>query len=72
MLNEKLNGTGNGLNRFFGRMKGRAVNTNSTWLRPMVATMTSTRGRLNRRRRRSSLSAPTAAASASDSARANQ
>ena len=72
MWKEKSTGTGNGLNRFFGRMKGRAVNTNSTWLSPMVATMTSTRGRLNRRRSNSSERAPTAAARSRDSARANQ
>ena len=65
-------GTGNGSKRFFGRMNGRAVKTNRTWLRPMVATITRTRGRLNRRRSRSSLRAPTAAARNSESTRANQ
>ncbi len=65
-------GTGKALKRFFGRMKGRAVKTNRTWLSPMVATMTSTRGRLNSRRSSSSLRAPTAAASPRDSTSANQ
>ena len=72
MLKEMSNGTGKGLNRFFGRMKGSAVNTNSTWLSPMVATMTRTRGRLNNRRSSSSLMAPTAAARPRDSTSANQ
>ena len=72
MWKETSKGTGNGLNRFFGRMKGSAVKTNRTWLNPMVATMTSTRGRLNSRRSSSSLRAPTAAARANDRTRANQ
>ena len=72
MWNVTSNGTGNGLYRFFGRMKGSAVKTKSTWLRPMVATITRTLGRLNRRRSNSSLRAPTAAARASARARANQ
>ena len=72
MLNEVLMGTGNALYRLEGRMKGRAVKTNRTWLNPMVATITSTRGRLNSRRSSSSLKAPTAAARSNASARANQ
>ena len=63
-VNVQWIGTGNGRERFFGRMKGSAVNTNRTWERPMVATMTSTRGRLNNRRSNSSESAPMAAARA--------
>ena len=66
------NGTGKALKRFFGRMNGRAVNTNRTWLNPMVATITSTLGRLNSRRSRSSLRAPTPAARTRDNTRANQ
>ena len=63
---------GTACNRFFGRMKGSAVKTNSTWLSPMVATMTSTRGRSNRRRSTSSQSAPTPAASPTASTSENQ
>ncbi len=72
MRKETSKGTGNGLYRFAGRMNGRAVSTNRTWLSPMVATMTSTRGRSARRRSRSSLSAPTAAAIPRASANENQ
>ena len=72
MWKEMSTGTGNGLKRFFGRMKGRAVKTNSTWDRPMVATITRTRGRLNSRRSSSSQRAPTTAARARASTRANQ
>ncbi len=62
IVKERWIGTGNGLERLWGRMNGRAVKTNRTWDRPMVATMTSTRGRLNSRRSTSSLRAPMAAA----------
>ena len=58
----RLIGTGKGRERFFGRMNGSAVNKNKTWESPMVATITSTRGRLKIRRSVSSQSAPTAAA----------
>ena len=53
-------------------MNGSAVRASSTWLSPMVATITSTRGRLNSRRSTSSDRAPTAAASVMDKTRANQ
>ena len=63
MWNDQSTGTGNARNSFLGRMKGKRVKRNSTWDRPMVATMTMTRGRLKSRRSKSSDSAPTAAAS---------
>ena len=72
MWKVRCTGTGKGLNRFFGRMKGRAVRTKSTWLSPIVATITSTRGRLKRRRSTSSLSAPIAAANPTASTSENQ
>ena len=40
MWKETSKGTGNGWKRFLGRMKGSAVKRNSTWVSPMVATMT--------------------------------
>src|SRR5271166_3262200 len=36
-VNERWIGTGNGRERFLGRMNGRAVNTKRSWERPMVA-----------------------------------
>ena len=53
-------------------MNGSAVSARRTWLRPIVATITRTRGRLKRRRSTSSDNAPTAAARAIESTRANQ
>ena len=72
MVKDRWIGTGNGLERFLGRMKGSAVKTKRTWERPMVATMTSTLGRLNSRRSSSSLSAPMAAARPTASTSENQ
>jgi hypothetical protein len=57
-------GTGNARKSLLGRMNGSRVNRNRTWDRPMVATMTMTRGRLNSRRSTSSDNAPAAAARA--------
>ena len=54
----QLMGTGKGWKSFLGRMKGNTVKRKSTCDRPMVATITITRGRLNSRRRMSSDSAP--------------
>ena len=71
-VNDRSNGTGTGLYRLCGRMNGSAVNARRTWLRPMVATITRTRGRLNRRRSTSSDSAPTAAARPMERTSANQ
>ena len=52
-------GTGNGSEQLLGPDEGEAaVKRNSTCDRPMVATMTMTRGRLNRRRSTSSDNAP--------------
>ena len=72
MWNVQSMGTGKGRYSFLGRMKGNTVKRNSTCDRPMVATMTMTRGRLNRRRRMSSDNAPTAAARATEMTRATQ
>ncbi len=62
MWNVQWMGTGKARYSFFGRMKGNTVKRNRTCDNPMVATMTMTRGRLNRRRRMSSDNAPAAAA----------
>ena len=72
MAKDRWMGTGNGADRCLGRMKGKAVKTKSTWESPMVATMTSTRGRSNSRRRTSSERAPMAAARATASTSENQ
>ena len=72
MWKDQSTGTGKARKSFLGRMKGKRVKRNRTWERPMVATMTMTRGRLNSRRSKSSESAPTAAASKRAAARAAQ
>ena len=53
-------------------MKGSAVSASNTSLSPMVATITSTRGRVNKRRSTNSDRPPTPAARATESTRANQ
>src|ERR1700683_1213436 len=61
-VNEVLIGTGKGSKSFFGLMKGRTVSRYRTCDRPMVATITIIRGRLNSLRSNSSDPAPAAAA----------
>ena len=55
-------GTGKGLDRFLGRMKGRAVKTNSTWRKPDGGHHHQHPGPVEQPPQQSSLRAPTAAA----------
>ena len=54
----QLNGNGYGTKKSLGATNGSTVNRKRTWLSPIVATITITRGRSNRRRKSSSHSAP--------------
>ena len=72
MVKPEWNGSGYACAAVFGRMNGRSVTRNSTCVRPIVATMTSSRGRLNNRRNRSSQPAPITAATSSTKISAGQ